>query len=140
METTSSTAQRIYDYFDYIPFASSFKSFYALFHKYVLGFQGSAEGTFNYSVLGKDSIGRHLLLLIPFLGNIVVGIHDAVSPEDRLEIEIDTISTLTAASTSTNTSEGLNSEERSLEEHYNRGCGPSFYALLCSCIQPRGSS
>jgi hypothetical protein len=138
METTSSTAQRIYDYLDYVPFASSFKSFYALFYKYVLGVQVSSEGTFNYSVLGKDRIGRHLLLLIPFLGNILVGIHDAVSPEDRLEIEIDTISTLTMESSSTNTTGGLTSDERSLERHFSRGCAPSFFECFSFCIRPRG--
>jgi hypothetical protein len=67
-----------YEKLDYIPIASTLKSTKELFEKYVaLPFRNSqATSEHNYSYLNNKPLLRCITLLIPVIGNILVGIYD----------------------------------------------------------------
>ncbi len=137
MKTSLSYSRKIYECIDYVPFASSIKSMYSLFYRYVLSSKSIARKALGASFLEKGEIGRHLVLLVPFAGNIIVGIHDLLREETPLS-DVDSLSTFTnhSESESSRLSSIAAKTEHHLDEIYRKGCGGSLWSLICSCGRP----
>ena len=87
----SSSVQRAYEFADYVPFVSTAKSLYNLFERYVWMDTRLMQMSPQHTGFERGSVKRDLVLLLPFLGNFSIMLHDFFYPADSIRTRAQTM-------------------------------------------------